>query len=392
MGVISATAWRRSQAGTVEVAVAPEPQPGLSHETVADPAQFELAEPGRGRVATKPSQIPWRGWRDVLWRTWREIAADRLSVVAGSVTYYSLLAIFPALGAFVSLYGLFADVGVVQTQLTQLSRILPSQAVDLLGEQMIRLATREDTGLSLALIISLVLSIWSASAGMRALFDGLNTAYDEIETRSFVKRTALTYGFTIALLIAIALGSAVLVLTPRVLGAFDIQAEAFGILLGPVLLLVVAAAFAVVYRYGPSRAPAKWRWLTAGSLLAAALWMGGSAGFSWYLGNVANLDVTYGSLGTVIGFMIWLWFSVMVILIGAELNSEIEHQTALDSTTGAPQPMGERGAVMADTVGLGFGGLRKSLGALRTAARARLSRTRPPAPPAARPGPPRSTA
>ena len=339
-----------------------------------------------------PRHIPWRGWRDIAWRTWREIAEDRLSVVAGSVTYYSLLAIFPALGAFVSLYGLIADVGVVQDQLAQLSRILPSQAVVLLGEQMMRLATREESGLSVAFVASLILSIWSASAGMRSLCDGLNTAYDEVETRTFVKRTALTYGFTIALLFAVALASAILVVAPRVLGALYLRAEVLGGLLWPALFLVAAGAFAVVYRYGPSRAPARWRWLTPGAAVAAALWLGGSAGFSWYLGNVAHLDVTYGSLGTVIGFMLWLWFSVMVILIGAELNSEIEHQTALDSTTGTPQPMGERGAVMADTVGLSFGGLRKSFVDLRAAARTRLSRTRPPAPPAAPPGPRRSGA
>ena len=195
----------------------------LEAPSAGEPAHFERQEPGRGRLAGSPLQIPWPGWRDILWRTWREISHDRLTVVAGSVTYFTLLAVFPALGVFVSLYGLVADVQAVGEQLAQLSTIFPRSVVDLLGEQMIRLATGRTGGLSLAFAVSLVFSLWSASAGMKALFDGLNTAYDETEKRGFLVRTAVTYGFTLALIAFIVLVSAILVGAPLLLAALGIR-------------------------------------------------------------------------------------------------------------------------------------------------------------------------
>lgn len=317
-------------------------------------------------MAERPHHIPWLGWRDILWRTGREISADRLTVVAGSVTYYTLLAIFPALGAFVSLYGLIADVAAVEQQLAQLATIFPPEAVRLVGEQMMRLATGRPGGLSIAFVASLLVSLWSASAGMKSLFDGLNIAYDEDEKRSYLWRTILTYGFTAALIVFLAVVSGILVAAPLVLEAAHLRGDLLIALRWPLVFLVATAAFTIVYRYGPSRTKARWRWLTVGAAAAAAAWMIGSAGFSFLLNNVASLDATYGSLGAVIGFMIWVWFSVMVVLMGAELNAEIEHQTALDSTVGPPKSMGARGAVMADSVGLPFMGVRKGLGLLWT--------------------------
>ncbi len=354
----------------------PPPAPGMSRRRIAEPSQFEAEEPGRGRTAGQPTHIPWAGWKDILWRTWREIGEDRLTVVAGSVTYYTLLAIFPALGVFVSLYGLIADVTLVERQLVQLSTIFPPEAVRLLGEQMLRLASGEAAGLSVAFVVSLLLSIWSASAGMRSLFDGLNIAYDETEKRNYFVRTAMTYGFTLALLIFLALVSGILVAAPIAMQALHIREGWLIAARWPMVYAVAAAAFCVAYRYGPSRRRAQWRWLVPGSAAAAFLWMAGSAGFSWYLNNVARLDATYGSLGTVIGFMLWVWFSVMVVLMGAELNAEIEHQTAIDSTTGAPKPMGERGAAMADTVGLRFMGVRQGASHLAGIARRQIRNLR----------------
>jgi membrane protein len=336
-------------------------KPGLSRKTVADPATFEAQEPGRGRTAASPRQIPWRGWRDILWRTYTEMNQDRLTVVAGSVTYYTLLAVFPAIGVFVSLYGLFADVQQVREQLVQLSVVFPPEAVRLIGEQMMRLASGEPGGLSFAFVVSLLLSLWSASAGMRSLFDGLNIAYDETERRSFFARAALTYGFTLALVLFMVIMSSILVAAPFALETLGLRTDLLLAIRWPMVFVVAVAAFSIAYRYGPSRQRAQWRWLTTGAVVAAILWMGGSAGFSWYLNNVAGLDRTYGSLGAVIGFMVWIWFSVLVVLAGAELNAEIEHQTALDSTTGPPEPMGERGAAMADTVGLRFDGVKSLL-------------------------------
>lgn len=336
-------------------------KPGLSRRTVADPSTFEAQEPGRGRAAISPWRIPRRGWADILWRTWTETNQDRLTVVAGSVTYYTLLAIFPGVGVFVALYGLFADVAEVEKQLIQLSAVFPPDVTRLIGEQMLRLAGARDGGLSLAFVASLLLSLWSASAGMRSLFDGLNIAYDETERRPYLVRAALTYGFTVALVVFLVLVSAILVAAPIGLARVGLADGWLMAIRWPLVFLVATAAFGVAYRYGPSRQRARWRWLTPGSAFAAVLWIGGSAGFSWYLNNVAGLDRVYGSLGAVIAFMLWIWFSVMIVLVGAELNAEIEHQTALDSTTGPPEPMGERGAAMADTVGLRFDGVKSLL-------------------------------
>jgi len=229
----------------------------LEAPSAGEPAHFERQEPGRGRLAGSPLQIPWPGWRDILWRTWREISHDRLTVVAGSVTYFTLLAVFPALGVFVSLYGLVADVQAVGEQLAQLSTIFPRSVVDLLGEQMIRLATGRTGGLSLAFAVSLVFSLWSASAGMKALFDGLNTAYDETEKRGFLVRTAVTYGFTLALIAFIVLVSAILVGAPLLLAVLGIRDDLLTVARWPLVFLVAVAAFAAIYRHGPSRAPAR---------------------------------------------------------------------------------------------------------------------------------------
>ena len=340
------------------------PTPSLSKQTAADPAHLEATEPGRGRLAASPRRIPAAGWKDVLWRTLREVTHDRLTVVAGSVTFYTLLAIFPALGVFVSLYGLIADVSTVRGQLEQLAYVFPAPVLEIVGDQMMRLATTRPASLSVAFIFSLMLSLWSANASMKSLFDGLNIAYDEVEKRNFFTLNALTYGFTLALLVFLIVVTAVLVGAP-------IWLEGLGLWTGWLiparwlaLWLVASSAFTVVYRYGPCRRPARWRWVNMGGAVAAALWLPGSLAFSWYLNNIAHFDVTYGSLGAVIGFMMWIWFSVMVVLIGAELNAEIEHQTAVDSTVGAPKPMGQRGAAMADTVGLRFVGFRKGAGML----------------------------
>ena len=341
-----AVLWRRR----------PRSAPGLSMDAKAPARAFEIAEPDRGRAAEAPRDIPSKGWKDVAWRTWREIAADRLPAVAGGVTFYALLAFFPAVGVFVSLYGLISDVDAAREQLTQVAGFFPPQVLTIVGDQMIRLAATADTSLSLAFVVSLLLSVWSANAGMKSLFDGLNIAYDETERRGYFKQVALTYAFTFAAIAFITLIFALLVAVPLALEAVGLDPSSW--VWAPLrwlgLFLVAAGAFSAIYRFGPSRAQARWRWVVIGGVTAAFLWLVGSFGFSWYFDHVAHLDATYGPLGAVMAFMLWIWFSVLVILMGAELNAEIEHQTARDSTTGAPMPMGQRGAAMADTVGLAF--------------------------------------
>jgi membrane protein len=361
-----AAAWSRGFLVRRQPAGPPVPtQPRLSRQEVVEPERYEEEEPGRGRLAAAPHHIPWQGWKDILWRTWREVGRDRLTVVAGGITYFTLLAIFPALAAFVSIYGLIADVSAVRDQLQHLAQVFPSAAVDLMGQQMMRLATERDSNLSLAALVSVLLSVWSANAGMKTLFDGLNVAYEETERRNFFIRSALTYAFTLALLLFLVVVAAILVAAPIALDALRLRTD---ILIGArwvVLFAVAVVAFAIAYRFGPCRQHARWRWVVWGAVFAAFAWLAGSAGFSWYLNNIAHLQVTYGSLGAVIGFMLWVWFSVLMVLIGAELNAEIEHQTALDSTVGPPKPIGRRGAAMADTVGLKFVGLRRGAGMIR---------------------------
>ena len=388
------------------------PDPGLPAEAL--PSLYDANEPGRGRLAPTPLHIPWPGWTDVLWRTWHEIGSDRLPATAGGITFYALLAIFPAIAAFVSLYGLFFDVAAVSNQLSQMAAFVPASVLTLVAEQMIRLATARPETLSFAFLVSLLLSIWSANAGMAALFDGLNVVYQEKEKRNFFLRRILSYAFTFASLIFATVSTAILVAAPiglRLLG----QGETLLVPLRWLLLLALATlAFGVVYRYGPSRERARWRWVAVGAGAGAVGWVAASLGFSWYINNLARFDVTYGPLGTVMVFMVWIWVSTMVLLLGAELNAELEHQTALDSTTGAEKPIGARGARMADSVGPSSGGVRNQARLAwaileRQAARLRrrqaqdapiaqrkgrvgFTPARPPAPPGGRPDLPRSGA
>ncbi|HWF77706.1 MAG TPA: YihY/virulence factor BrkB family protein [Caulobacteraceae bacterium] len=320
------------------------------------PAELDRAEPGRGRCAGWPLGIPPLGWKDILWRTYREIGRDRLPALAGGITFYLLLATFPAIAAFVSLYGIFSDVETVERQLIHLSAILPSDAVTLIGSQMLRIAASRHATLGAAFIASTLLSVWSANAGMKALFDGLNITYDESEKRDYLRRSLITYAATFAGLVFIGLVVSVLIAAPvffHQLGVHRVR-----IWWAPtrwaIVFLMAAITFTLLYRYGPSRRHAKWQWVVFGGVGAAAVWLAVSLGFSWYVNNFSHFGVTYGSLGAMIAYMLWVWMTAMVILTGAELNSEIEHQTAIDTTIGTTKPIGERGATMADTVGKAF--------------------------------------
>lgn len=313
---------------------------------------IEAVEPGRGRDADSPSDIPPPGWKDILWRTWREFNNDRVPAVAGSVAFFSLLAVFPALAAFVSLYGLFADVQGAREQLNLLAGLLPNDTLQFVGDQMVRIADGRGSRLGLAFVFSLALSLWSANAGMKALFDGLNIAYEEKEKRGYVRLNAVALAFTlggIVFVVAVLTGVVALPVALHLLGYAG--RDPMWMLRWPLLLGIVVLGLAALYRFGPSRRQARWRWVSWGSIAAALLWLCASMAFSWYVGRFAHYDRTYGSLGAVVGFMTWIWLSVIMVLLGAELNAEIEHQTAVDSTVGRPKPMGVRHAKMADTLG-----------------------------------------
>jgi membrane protein len=269
------------------------------------------------------------------------------------VVFFVLLGLFPALAALVSLYGLFADPKTVADHLAMLSTVMPAGSMDILDDQLKRLAANSGSQLSFGVIFGFAVSLWSSNQGMKSLFDVLNVAYDEREKRSYVRLTLMTLGFTLASLVFTLIALAAVVVLPAVLNFVYLGAEAdllVRTLRWPALMVIVTLYLSVVYRYGPSREHARWQWVTWGGAFAAIAWLVVSFGFSYYVSKFGTYNRTYGSLGAVIGFMTWIWISVMVVLLGAELNAELELQTVLDSTTGPAQPPGKRGAAKADTV------------------------------------------
>lgn len=315
---------------------------------------MSVDDAARGRNAQSPSQMTWRGWRDVLWRVWDRTGTDRLMLIAAGTTYYLLLALFPALAAFVSLYGFFADPLTISDHLSYLAGLLPEGGIDIIRDQLGTLAAKSETTLSVGFLVAFAIAFWSANSGIKAIFEAMNIVYGEREKRGFIALNLIAIFYTFgAMVVGVALITAVGIV-PAVLALLNLGNQAdFVIRLArwPLIVLLIGVGISLIYRYGPSRERPKWRWVTWGGALATIAWLAVSIGFSFYLENFAEYNVTYGSLGAVVGFMIWTWLSVLVLLIGGELNSELEHQTAVDSTTGSPEPMGKRGAVMADTLG-----------------------------------------
>jgi membrane protein len=316
------------------------------------PEDKAAIEDGSGRSADKPSDIPARGWKDIILRLYRGIGDDRILANAAAVAFYALLALFPGIAALVSIYGLFADPASIEQHLGSVSGILPGGAVDVIRDQLNRLAAQPRGTLGVSFVVGLVVSLWSANGGIKALFDALNVVYGEKEKRSFVRLNALSLTFTLAMIGFLIVALACIVALPVALNYLPgFVGQILDYARWPVLLVIVALALACIYRYGPSRTEPRWRWISWGSAFAALAWLGFSAIFSHYAAHFGNFNKTYGSLGAVIGFMMWMWLSVVVILVGAKLNAEVEHQTGRDSTKDGGKPLGRRGARMADTVG-----------------------------------------
>jgi membrane protein len=313
---------------------------------------------GRGRGATKVAEIPTAGWKDILWRTYTEVTRDHVMLIAAGVTFYTLLALVPALGALVSLYGLVADPATLERHMALLEGLMPSGGLDIVREQLRRLVESGQTRLGLASLLGFALALWSANSGTKAMFEAMNVAYNEDEKRSYVRLTIVTLAFTLAAFAAILLLVGLIVLLPAILALIGIGSAAQWAARGGGLLLtflLVMAGLGALYRFGPSRHEARWRWITPGALLAMIVIAITSGLFSWYVASFGSYDVSYGSLGAIFGFMTWLWIAAIIVVVGAELNSEIEHQTEHDTTTGWPRPMGARGAVVADSVGAAYG-------------------------------------
>ena len=329
-----------------------------SENPATEPLSLQEArarERGRGRKARTPMHIPWRGWKDIFIRTYHEVQNDRLLSLAAGVVFYSLVALFPAIAAGVSVYAFFSNTASIANHLSLAADIVPGASLDLLRDEITRIAGRNDGKLTFGFLLGLSIALWSANAGMKAIFDALNIIYDEEEKRGIVWLNLTSLFFTFCAIGGMLIALSAVVVFPLMLAAFgwsSLDAPLMiGILRWPLMFVLVIVALAILYRYGPSRRIAKWRWLSVGSVFAAVVWLAVSVLFSWYLGNFANYNATYGALGAVVGLMMWMWLSTIVVLVGAELNSEIEHQTAIDSTVGSPRPLGARGAVVADTIG-----------------------------------------
>ena len=337
----------------LQTITAPEP---AREPAIAPPDSLvpEIAQPGRGRLSSNPFQIPFAGWKDILWRTYQQIDEDRLLATAAGVVFFGLLAVFPAITALVSSYGLFADASTIGANLQTMAVMLPQGSFQIVQDQITRVLSKGETALGATFLFGLGLAIWSANAGVKAVIEALNVVYGEREKRGFFRLNLLSLAFTTGAIMALMLIVSAVVALPLALDHLGLAQESKTIVSlarWPVMFAMLLAALGVLYRFGPSRRAARWEWLSVGTLVAALLWIGGSSLLSWYLSNFGNYDATYGSLGAAIGLMMWMWMSAVIVLCGAELNAEIEHQTARDSTVGHPKPLGARGAVMADSVG-----------------------------------------
>lgn len=315
-----------------------------------------------GRDATRPYHIPLKGWWQVAQRVWTEASRDNLTVVAAGCAFYALFAIFPALSALTSLYGLTTDPETVENQFSMLSSVLPAEAYDIVIEQIRNLAASSNRALGWSFGLSIGLALWSVMSLTQAIFAALNIAYEEKERRSFLRFYLSAFLFALAGIIGGVVMLLAIVYVP-ILFAYAGYSQGFERIISiarwPLMALLVLFLLAALYRYGPCRRRPKWSWVSVGSLFATTVWLLASAGFSFYVAHFAQYDRVYGSLGAVIVLLFWLYLTFYIILLGAEINAELELQTAKDTTRGRPRPSGRRGAFVADHVAGGPGGHRR---------------------------------
>jgi membrane protein len=308
----------------------------------------------QGARAVSPTDLPVGGWVDILRRTYHEVDRDRVLAVAAGVTFYALLALFPALTAVVSIYGLVAEPSTVGEQIGLVDGFLPAGSSDFLRDQVTRITEAGDTKLGFAFAFGLAVAIWSANAGVKAIFDALNVAYGEDEKRSFVSLNLVSLGFTVAILLFVLLAVGAIAALPVLLDRLYLGSGAellISLARWPVLILVLILGLSALYRFGPSRDAAQWSWVSPGAVFASVGWLAASLLFSWYVANFEDYNKTYGAIGAVIGLLTWMWLSATIVLVGAEINSECERQTDRDTTKGPPMPIGMRGADAADRKG-----------------------------------------
>lgn len=321
------------------------------HRDQASPA---VDDKGRGRDARRPSEIPSRGWWDVMTRVKHQIAEDHLSIIAAGAALYGFLAVFPGLAALISIYGLITDPASLQKHMTGIERLLPGEAAGIINDQLAEIAKGQESTLGWGLVAGTLIALWSASKGMKSLVESMNIAYDEDEKRGFVKLNAAAILLTVSAILLVIFFLGLIVGVPAVLANVELGTAVENVISWarwPLTALCIIVSLAVLYRYGPSREKPQWRWVSWGAVAATALWVAGSALFSLYVSNFGNYNATYGSLAAIVILITWLLLGAFSILLGAEINAELERQTAVDTTVDEPQPMGRRGAYAADTLG-----------------------------------------
>ena len=305
-----------------------------------------------GGKAGRPTEIPARGWLQVAKRGWKEAKADQVPLLAAGVAFYAFLSIFPALIALVSIYGLFADPATIANQLNSMTAALPDEARQIITDQVTAQASRR-TALGVGLIISVAIALWSASAGINNLLTAINVAYDEEEKRGFVKKRLMSLGLTLAAIVFMVIIIGLVAVLPPLLqavfgtGALSWILQIIGWL---IMVVLVAVALAILYRLGPDRDAPRMNWVSVGALVATFIWLVASIGFSVYTATFGNYAKTYGVFAGIVVLLFWLWISMYAVLLGAEINAESEQQTIEDTTKCEEQPLGERGAIKADSV------------------------------------------
>ena len=320
-----------------------------------DPHGVPPGGPGPERLpgvhAEKPTDIPWAGWKQILKRAWAEHKADNMPIIAGGVAFFAFLSIFPALIATISIYGLVASPADVTRQINDLAAQLPNDAQELLEGQLKAIADNSGSALSIGLVVSILGALFSASGGVNNIVTAVNLAYDEVEARGAIKLRLLSLGLTLGAIVFVIITFALVAIVPGIIEVLPLGVV--GTVLAQVvrwglLLAVFAGALAVLYRVAPDRDAPRFAWVSLGSVIVTVIWAVVSVGFSIYVDNFGSYDKTYGAIAGVIVLMLWLYLTCFLVLLGAEINSEAEHQTAHDTTEGPPRPMGERGATMAD--------------------------------------------
>jgi membrane protein len=308
----------------------------------------------RGRTAETPTDIPATGWKDVAFRLKDEIAADRVGLIAAGVAFYGLLALFPAITALIALSGLLVEPAQIVEQLAALEGLMPEEVIAIVTQQATEVAGSREGGLGLAAVLGVLVAFYSASKGMASLIQGINVAYDEDEERGFVRLKLVTLALTLFLMLGLLIALMATLGLPAVLAFLELGpvVEALMTLgLWVALFCLTVFGLSVLYRYAPSRDAPEWKWASPGALIACVVWLVASAGFAFYVGNFGSYNESFGTLAGVIVLLMWFWISAFIILLGAELNAELEAQTRKDTTKGPDEPMGSRDAVKADTLG-----------------------------------------